>query len=413
MMPATPPFNILFIFPLPLIPEKGGVERVSDLLARELSRRGHRVFYLHRPAKGKNSNAYENYTPPASVHYLPKRRLKSRENITFYHRFLKEHNIHFIINQMGLSNNYCPFTRVPKNAQGFPQSISVLHNPPLMGYEYMGIAEAPGNDRERPSFSSILTRKFITPLRRWNYKRKRIAELRDVARSSDCMCVLSQAFCSQIRELRVLNGSKCMLRCITNPCAFQPVAEMPPKQKQLLYVSRLDSGQKVPQRLIPIWQQLAGQHPDWELIIIGDGPCRAEMEKEMASLPRVRFEGFRPPAPYFRDAALSCLTSTYEGFGLVLVEAMCHGTVPVAYNSFPVLSELLEGHMDKLAATPFEPDDFAAKLSWLMSHDEERQALALDCIDKSRQYTTEAITDKWEALLGYMADVLVRFSPED
>ena len=44
--------NILFVYSRILHPERGGVERVTDLLAKELARRGHRIFYLHNPGDG-------------------------------------------------------------------------------------------------------------------------------------------------------------------------------------------------------------------------------------------------------------------------------------------------------------------------------------------------------------------------
>ncbi len=390
----TPSYNILFIFPLPLIPERGGIERVSDLLAKELRQRGHNIFYLHRPAKAGKPSGYAGYEPPASVHYLPQRKLSSAENRAFYHTFIREHNIHFIINQMGLSSNYCPFTNVPKNAEGFPQSISVLHNPPLLHYDYM--AQMCGNPR------SLLGRLGLA-LRRWRYKRNRVRELRAVARSSDCLCLLSPAFFAQLRDLQVLQGTTCQMVSISNPCAFTPVASLPPKNKQILYVGRLEPNQKAPQRLVPIWQKLCHQFPDWELTILGDGPYRKKLEEHMAGLPRVHIEGYRPPETYFRNAALACLTSTYEGFGLVLLEAMCHGTVPVAYNTFPVLGELLAGHTDQLAATPFDADDFAAKLAALMADDAKRTKLANAFIAKSAEYTVPAIADRWEALFAKLA----------
>ncbi len=401
--PMKQTYNILFVFPLPFIPERGGVERVTDMLARELAARGHRIFYLHRPAKRGRDVCYGDYAPPASVHYLPQRKLSSRQNIQYYHRFLKEHQIHFIINQMGISKNYCPFTHVPKNNEGFPKGISALHTNPLVNYEQIG------NDAGRPGKKGCLsalgdaTRRLMTPLRKWSYKNKRLRELRAVARSSDAMCVLSSAFCCQLESLGVMRGSACILRAIGNPCAFEPVKEIPDKRRQLVYVGRLEPVQNSPQRLIPIWRKICDLHPDWELIFVGDGPCRKAMQEDAADLPRIRFEGYHPPAPYFRDAAISCLTSTIEGFGLVLLEAMCHGSVPVAFNSFPVLGELLEGHMDKLAARPFDTEDFADKLSWLISHEEERRKLAEACIAKSAEYTPAAITNRWESLFAELA----------
>lgn len=39
--------NILFIHPVMFHPQRGGIERVSDLLCREFIRRGHHVLCLH------------------------------------------------------------------------------------------------------------------------------------------------------------------------------------------------------------------------------------------------------------------------------------------------------------------------------------------------------------------------------
>ncbi len=55
------------------------------------------------------------------------------------------------------------------------------------------------------------------------------------------------------------------------------------------------------------------------------------MLKEMAhklNLKNISFEGFQEPEPYYARSSLFCLTSTFEGFGLVLAEAMQHGCVP-------------------------------------------------------------------------------------
>lgn len=60
--------------------------------------------------------------------------------------------------------------------------------------------------------------------------------------------------------------------------------------------------------------------------------------KEMAhklNLKNISFEGFQEPEPYYARSSLFCLTSTFEGFGLVLAEAMQHGCVPLAFDSYP------------------------------------------------------------------------------
>jgi glycosyltransferase involved in cell wall biosynthesis len=77
---------------------------------------------------------------------------------------------------------------------------------------------------------------------------------------------------------------------------------------------------------------------DAQLVIAGDGPCRARLEKmaESAGLsPRVRFLGELPPEEldgwYARAAVVACPLLHPEAFGLVGIEAMAHGKPVVAF----------------------------------------------------------------------------------
>ena len=90
---------------------------------------------------------------------------------------------------------------------------------------------------------------------------------------------------------------------------------------------------------IPKW-------PNAELTIVGDGPLRLELEELSARLKvsaRVNFAGFHvDPNPFYASADLFALSSDYEGFGNVIVEALAHG-VPVVSTDCPSgPSEILE-----------------------------------------------------------------------
>jgi glycosyltransferase involved in cell wall biosynthesis len=83
------------------------------------------------------------------------------------------------------------------------------------------------------------------------------------------------------------------------------------------------------------------------LVIVGDGPERPALESLVASLDVdkvVTFVGMKAnPYPYIAHATLFAMSSSYEGFGLVLVEAMTLGVPVVATDCIAGPSEVLAG----------------------------------------------------------------------
>ncbi|MEO8270255.1 MAG: glycosyltransferase, partial [Aureliella sp.] len=86
--------------------------------------------------------------------------------------------------------------------------------------------------------------------------------------------------------------------------------------------------------------------PDVGLVILGDGPLRAPLEARIANLgldDRVTMPGYLDPGPYYNSAELFVLSSDYEGFGNVIVEAMSAGLPVVSTDCPDGPSEILEG----------------------------------------------------------------------
>lgn len=112
-----------------------------------------------------------------------------------------------------------------------------------------------------------------------------------------------------------------------------------PGMVTLLFVGRLDETQKRLSRLLEGMRLACMQREDLRLLIVGDGPDRADCERRVRELglcDRVRFFGAQVnPYPYFSAADALVLTSDYEGFPVVYYEAMLLGldiltTVPVS-----------------------------------------------------------------------------------
>ncbi len=387
------PYNIVFPCYISFHPERGGLERVTDLLARELARRGHTIHYLH----ADNTLGYGDYKAPAQVHVIPMQGFAEA-----YQRFLEEHHIDFIINQGGLTT-WEPLINIRRNSAGCPKIISVLHGNPLLSYHNLRRTLHQTASRGLPAFCRIAARLLLYPLHKKHYLRKRQRKLSFTARKSDCICLLTEQHQKALEEVGILPNAPCPIHAIANPCTFPTAETLPGKRRQLLYVGRLEPTQKATHRLIPIWKQLCHRHPDWELVIVGDGPGRCPMEKAAAGLPRIRFEGWQNPQSYYRDAAICCLTSTTEGLPMSMIEGMSFGAIPMAFDSFPALKEILGPQYTQLAAHPFSIRDYAKKLSRLMSDDALRRDLGQYYLEQSRQYSIGRTVDRWEELFASLS----------
>ena len=88
--------------------------------------------------------------------------------------------------------------------------------------------------------------------------------------------------------------------------------------------------------MLRIWKQVESKHPDWNLLMLGDGPSWKEMKELSKSLglQRVSFSGRVQPEVYYKKSSILCVTSVHESFSLVTLEAQRAGCVPILNNAF-------------------------------------------------------------------------------
>lgn len=92
------------------------------------------------------------------------------------------------------------------------------------------------------------------------------------------------------------------------------------KEKILLYVGRIENRQKRIDLLLKTWALVQKQCIDWSLVIVGDGNSKEELTNLSLSvkLERVRWVDRCDPRPFYEKASIFALTSSFEGFGIVL-----------------------------------------------------------------------------------------------
>lgn len=233
-------------------------------------------------------------------------------------------------------------------------------------------------------------------LKRLYAERKR---LRFIYNRADALVVLSERFRGEFCQVAGMDSAP-KLHALSNPLRFIPPASLPEKRKEILYVGRLPWQHKRVDRLLKAWKYLESDFPDWRLTIVGDGSAREryqELARELL-LQHVVFEGQQDPRDYYTRAAVFCLTSSSEGFGLVLIEAQAAGCVPVAFESYAAVHDIIDDGINGCLVKPFDIKAYAEKLRCLMSDETLRASMEGAARRSVARFSSEVIIGQVEAL---------------
>lgn len=347
----------------------GGVERVTVVLGNALAARGWLVTIVAFRFEDKTLLGGLDAGIAVKTLAFP---VASTENEKALRALLLARGARVMVNQWALPFGVARLLR--RAARGLPvRLVSVLHNIP------------DNNGRIAAT----------TGVRRWLWRRLSELSLRLVYRQSDAFVVLSKRFEPLFRRVTGLRDTP-RLRTIGNPLTLPCAAGQ--KASALLYVGRLEERQKRVARILEVWRLLAPRFPGWRLDIVGDGPDRAALEAQAKGLQRVAFHGFRDPVPYYASARILLLTSDFEGFPLVLLEAMSAGCVPIALGSYPSVYDIVRGTNGVVVAPPFEAEAFARVVGDLMECPAVLDGMAETARDTAAAYSVEATVARWESL---------------
>ena len=175
------------------------------------------------------------------------------------------------------------------------------------------------------------------------------------------------------------------------------VSKSPSKDKSILYVGRLNTGQKRADLLVEFWEQAFELLPDWNFIIVGDGPYKEKMATIIKdkNLPRIQLEGFKKPEPYYKNASIFIMPSAFEGFPNVLLEAHSYGVVPVVFNSYPALPWIVQDQENALLVPPYNVNQMAKNVVELANDESKRIKMASAAIENAKQFTIDKVGKIW------------------
>lgn len=172
-----------------------------------------------------------------------------------------------------------------------------------------------------------------------------------------------------------------------------------------LFVGRLVKEKGI-ETLLEAWKGLSGS---FELKVIGDGPLAGRVAQAAAADRRIQWLGSRGKNEVLetmREAACLVFPSVwYEGFGLVIAEALATG-LPVVASRLGAMEEMLAGTGAARFFSAGDADDLRQAATWAFSCSDELAAMRLRARTAyERNYTAEAnyvrLRSIYEAALGY------------
>lgn len=177
----------------------------------------------------------------------------------------------------------------------------------------------------------------------------------------------------------------------------------------VIHIGRIEGHQKQQLVLVKAFSELAGKYPNWILKMygpIGDSLYKQKIDRfisEKQLNDRVLYKGItKDPLKELKSADVLGFPSSYEGFGLVLAEAMSVGLPAVGFASAPAVGELIVHEKTGLLAS--DEEDFKNQLERLMKDRTLRVQLGTNAHEAMKQYAPDVVWGQWEELLNKLCE---------
>ena len=377
---------------------RGGIERVTSILAEKFKAKKNNVFMLSSLAPIDCDQLSVNQF------VLPNKTIDCKENQDFLSSFVAKYKVDIIINQSEVK----AILELIKASVPQTYVISVIHTDPAAaikavqdGWDYWKIQY--GIIKFSLLSPYLLFRKVYQAYTRREYTKSKLLYYYN---QSSATVLLSNKFFDSFKTLTEIESTS-KLYAISNPQTTTKVQDVEvEKENIVLFVGRLVF-QKRLDRLFRIWNRIKYKK-DWKLIIVGDGPDRGFYETlcQKWNVDKVEFVGQCDPASYYQKAKVLCMTSSFEGSPCVIQEAMQHNVIPIVYKSFESIEDVISNGKDGFTLRPFSVRVYSKTLERLMNDVSYREQILENIKQKNirEKDSIDKIINQWGKLFKELTE---------
>lgn len=186
---------------------------------------------------------------------------------------------------------------------------------------------------------------------------------------------------------------------IPDPLSFHPSAQSRLTSKRIIAVGRYVY-QKGFDLLLHAWTSVEKQCAGWELVVFGTG-IRTPYERLASELSLQRCSMNGPTSDIekeYLNSSLFVFSSRFEGFGMVLVEAMACGLPVVSFDCPCGPKDIITDGVDGILVENGNVSQLAEKIIYMIEHPEERMRMGANAVIKSARYKIDRLAKDWQQL---------------
>lgn len=195
---------------------------------------------------------------------------------------------------------------------------------------------------------------------------------------------------------------------IPNPVSFTASEKSSLENKKIIFAGRQNLVKGI-DLLLEIWSKINKKHPDWVLEIYGEKSTEFDTPK-MVNQKGLNSSVFvsEPVSDIltrYKESSILFLTSRFESFGLVLVEAMFCGLPCISFDAPNGPSSIIENNQNGFLIPCFDLDLFVEKAFELIENENFRKSMGENALKSVEKFELQNVMNQW---MGLYQKVYVR-----
>lgn len=186
------------------------------------------------------------------------------------------------------------------------------------------------------------------------------------------------------------------MEVISNPLSFYPEESSALDKKTVICVGKI-SYQKGQDLLLKAWEQVHRKYPDWQLHLYGKENLTVLDTNHLTNNVHY-FHPAKDIEQKYLQSSVYVMSSRFEGFGMVLIEAMACGLPCVSFDCDYGPSDIIEDNVDGFIVDKEDIRTMAEKIMILIEDSDLRKCFGRNAKSNVERYKPEAIAKQWDTL---------------